>query len=81
MIQMLREANYGSIFSGIFNMNTSNQSSENNGNSTQKVKEKPKTKNKKRKFLDTYGSNLTTKAKNNQIIVIKMLFTINISCI
>ena len=67
MIQMLREANYGSIFSGIFNMNTSNQSSENNGNSTQKVKEKSKLKNKKRKFLDTYGSNLTTKAKNNQI--------------
>lgn len=36
-------------------------------NSTQKVKEKVKTKNKKRKFLDTYGTNLTIKAKNNQI--------------
>ena len=42
-------------------------STSDSSNNTQKVKEKLKTKNKKRKFLDTYGSNLTTKAKNNQM--------------
>ena len=55
----------GSIFSGIFSMGGKNTSQE--SNNTQKVKEKVKSKNKKRKFLDTYGTNLSLKAKNNQI--------------
>ncbi len=57
----------GSIFSGIFRMGPKESNSENTGNSTQRVKEKTKSKNKKRKFLDTYGTNLTVKAKNNEL--------------
>ena len=56
----------GSIFSGFFNIGPNN-AAENFANSSQKVKEKTKTKTKKRKYLDTYGTNLTVKAKNNQI--------------
>lgn len=60
----------GSIFSGIFgirqNSEGANESSNYSSNGTQKVKEKTKP-NKKRKALDTYGTNLTVKAKNNQI--------------
>ncbi len=57
----------GSIFSGIFNITPHSDSDNNSTGSTQKVKEKTKSKNKKRKFLDTYGTNLTIKAKNNQL--------------
>ena len=58
----------GSIFSGIFGItpNETNDDSSKYSNSTQKVKEKTKV-NKKRRTLDTYGTNLTDKAKNNQI--------------
>ena len=63
----------GSIFSGIFGLKPVNGISEESenysasgSNTTQKVKEKTK-QNKKRKALDTYGTNLTIKAKNNQI--------------
>ena len=60
----------GSIFSGIFGIRPNNEAEEEASsyasNGTQKVKEKTKP-NKKRKALDTYGTNLTIKAKNNQI--------------
>ncbi len=59
----------GSIFSGIFGINSNNEQEQNSNytsNSTQKVKEKTKM-NKKRKTLDMYGTNLTNKAKNGQI--------------
>ncbi|MGN1327900.1 MAG: AAA family ATPase [Clostridia bacterium] len=63
----------GSIFSGIFGVKPVNgvaeeteNYSDSSSNSTQKVKEKTK-QNKRRKALDTYGTNLTAKAKNNQI--------------
>ena len=60
----------GSIFSGIFGIRPNNEAAEESSNyssnGTQKVKEKTK-QNKKRKALDTYGTNLTVKAKNNQI--------------
>ena len=60
----------GSIFSGIFGIRPKNEAEEESSsytsNGTQKVKEKTKP-NKKRKTLDTYGTNLTVKAKNNQI--------------
>ena len=56
----------GSIFSGFFNIG-GNPDSQESSSGTQKVKEKSKPKNKKRKFLDTYGTNLTSKAKNNQL--------------
>ena len=59
----------GSIFSGIFGIRPGNEKEESSNyssNGTKKVKEKTKP-NKKRKALDTYGTNLTNKAKNNQI--------------
>ena len=60
----------GSIFSGMFGIKQNNkdqeESSNYSANGTQRVKEKTKP-NKKRKALDTYGTNLTVKAKNNQI--------------
>ena len=59
----------GSIFSGIFGIKPENEAEEENANysnKTQKVKEKTKS-NKKRKTLDMFGTNLTVKAKNNQI--------------
>ena len=59
----------GSIFSGIFGITPNNNEDSSkyaNSNSTQKVKEKTKV-NKKRRILDAFGTNLTDKAKNNQI--------------
>ena len=51
----------GSIFANLFSNNSENE------NSSSKKKVKVKNKDKKRKFLDTYGTNLTTKAKNNNL--------------
>ena len=57
----------GSIFSGLLGIKQNGDESSNySSGGTQKVKEKNKP-NKKRKALDTYGTNLTVKAKNNQI--------------
>ena len=57
----------GSIFSGLFGIKQNGDELSNySSGGTQKVKEKTKP-NKKRKALDTYGTNLTVKAKNNQI--------------
>ena len=57
----------GSIFSGLLGIKQNGDESSNySPGGTQKVKEKNKP-NKKRKALDTYGTNLTVKAKNNQI--------------
>lgn len=57
----------GSIFSGLFGIKQNGDESSNySSGGTQKVKDKTKP-NKKRKALDTYGTNLTVKAKNNQI--------------
>jgi ATP-dependent Clp protease ATP-binding subunit ClpE len=67
----------GSIFQGLFGFNKNEGESENQeaenakGGSTsdkkQKVKEATKQTNKKKKALDTFGTNLTYKAKNNQL--------------
>jgi len=57
----------GSIF-GMFGGNSTTQEANqasNSGNKKVKVEKKPK--DKKKKFLDTFGTNLTVKAKNNQI--------------
>ena len=61
----------GSIFAGFVKPknNEADSSAEhinNHSKNKQKNKEK-KSKNKKHKFLDTYGTNLTTKAKNNEL--------------
>ena len=63
----------GSIFGDfnkMFNKNTANANQNPNNNVDQKNKaanngKKPK--NKKKKYLDTFGTNLTSKAKNNQL--------------
>ena len=61
----------GSIFSGLFgnsqNSNTEPNSENSASGSTQKVKTEKKSNNKKHKALDNFGTNLTTKAKNNQL--------------
>lgn len=54
----------GSIFSNMFN--SPNNDNETNGNSKKKVKVDKKN-SKKKKTLDTFGTNLTQKAKNNQL--------------
>ena len=60
----------GSLFTNMFHQNksdeTSNQEQENK--KTIRVEKKKNVKqNKKKKFLDTYGTNLTNKAKNNEL--------------
>ena len=65
----------GSIFSNMFNgQNRYNKDEqEESSNSRKKVKvEKKKNikQNKRKKFLDTYGTNLTAKAKNNELDII-----------
>ncbi len=65
----------GSIFSNMFHaQNTKNkEEQEETTNSRKKVKveKKKNTKqNKKKKFLDVYGTNLTYKAKNNEIDIV-----------
>lgn len=55
----------GAIF-GV-NNTTSNEEANSNSTSNKKVKVDKKVKQKKTKFLDTYGTNLTNKAKNNEL--------------
>ena len=55
----------GSIFSGMFGGNKGSSAS--SSHSDKKVKTETKTNNKKRKALDTYGTNLTNKARNSEI--------------
>ncbi len=56
----------GSIFSNMFN-NKDDQQEPINGRKKVKIEKKKNIKNKKKKFLDTYGTNLTFKAKNNEL--------------
>ena len=58
----------GSIFSNMFNGSNEEtaSSNESSGNSKKKVKVDKKN-NKRKKSLDTFGTNLTQKAKNNQL--------------
>ena len=64
-----------SLFSNMFgnsNNNNSNKEHElNNGRKKVKVEKKKNVKqNKRKKFLDTYGTNLTAKAKNNELDIV-----------
>ena len=63
-----------SLFSNMFgnsNNNGNNDQELNNGRKKVKVEKKKNTKqNKKKKFLDTYGTNLTAKAKNNELDIV-----------
>ena len=56
----------GSIF-GMFGGNTTQESNQTSNSSNKKVKVEKKPKDKKKKILDTFGTNLTLKAKNNQL--------------
>ena len=63
----------GSIFSNVFGGGNNAQNFDAQGNSRKKVKvEKKKTQkqSKKKKYLDTFGTNLTNKAKNNELDMI-----------
>lgn len=58
----------GAIFGNIFNQNsTEGQANGKNSNNSKRVKVEKKPKEKKKKFLDLYGTNLTVKAKANEI--------------
>ena len=56
----------GSIFNMFQNNSNDEETEPNNSRKKVKVEKRPK-QNKKKKFLDTFGSNLTTKAKNNEL--------------
>ncbi len=65
----------GSLFSNMFNGQNSKEKEEQgepiSGRKKVKIEKKKNTKqNKKKKFLDTYGTNLTSKAKNNELDII-----------
>jgi len=58
----------GAIFGNLFNGNENGSQSENrNSNNNKRVKVDKKPKEKKRKYLDTFGTNLTNKAMNNEL--------------
>ena len=57
----------GSIFGMFGGVPGPEESQEANSGNNKRVKVEKKPKDKRRKFLDTYGTNLTQKAKNNQI--------------
>ena len=58
----------GSIFANFIPKNSKPSEEDNSSNNgRQKVKVEPKKTKKKKKFLDTFGTNLTLKAKNNEL--------------
>ena len=58
----------GSLFSSMMGNNSSQSEEDSNGRKKVKVEKKKNQKNSKRKkYLDTYGTNLTLKAKNNEL--------------
>lgn len=57
----------GAIIGNIFSDNTQNGEQSENKNNSKRIKVDKKTKEKKKKFLDLYGTNLTNKAKNNEL--------------
>ncbi len=56
----------GSIFNMFQNNSNEEETEPNNSRKKVKVEKRPK-QNKKKKFLDTFGTNLTVKAKNNKL--------------
>ena len=57
----------GSIFSGMFSKGPSNESNSQESSNNKKVKVEKKPKEKKKRILDVYGTNLTSKAKSNAL--------------
>ena len=72
-IDEINSENLGSLFSGIFGFkkngddNSTQSEASSKSDTSQKVKENKKPNNKKKKALDTFGTNLTNKAKNNEL--------------
>lgn len=60
----------GNMFEGNQEETVETPNVEGEGSSTKKVKVDKKVKQKKTKFLDTYGTNLTNKAKNNELDIV-----------
>ena len=60
----------GSIFSNVFGAEQKKQEENDNPKGNVKVNTKKTPKNKKKRFLDTYGTNLTIKAKNNELDIV-----------
>ena len=61
----------GSIFASIVPKNQSNtENEEESSNGRKKVKVETKKTKKKKKYLDVYGTNLTVKAKNNELDIV-----------
>ena len=62
----------GSIFSGFIKNNNDNsqETSSENANSTKRVKVEKRPTPKKKKALDTFGTNLTNKAKKNELDIV-----------
>ncbi len=62
----------GSIFGNMLNPNSSKTSQDANNTEKKKIKvdKKKPQKNNKKKFLDTFGTNLTAKAKNNELDIV-----------
>ena len=62
----------GSIFSNMFNDKNSNETSKEANDSTDKkrVKTEKRPKEKKKSFLDIYGTNLTNKARKNELDIV-----------
>ena len=65
-------ASLGSIFSNMFGSKSSepNSKEESNSNNKNRVKTEKKPKEKKKSFLDIYGTNLTNKARKNELDVV-----------
>ena len=59
----------GAIF-GVSTSNNNDSNSNENATFSKKIKVDKKVKQKKTKFLDTYGTNLTTKARNNELDIV-----------
>lgn len=61
----------GQLFGNIFgSSNQESQAESKNFSSNKRTKVDKKPKEKKKKFLDLYGTNLTNKAKNNELDIV-----------
>ena len=60
----------GSIFSNMFGSKLNQEQSSNNNSNKNRVKTEKKPKEKKKSFLDIYGTNLTNKARKNELDIV-----------
>jgi len=60
----------GSIFSNMFGSKEQNNKQDDNFNGKKRVKTEKKPKEKKKSFLDIYGTNLTNKARKNELDIV-----------